>query len=461
MQCDRSIKPLLAALMLLCSSVNARAGGAPRAEAGNAVTRWNAVAVQVLPVDPGLILDSRAFAIMHAAIHDAVNGVERRYQPYTAELSDPNASVDAAIAAAAHDVLVAMSPSQRTVVEIAYAAALLAVPDGAAKDAGIALGRSSAAANLARRSADGADAASGPPYVPTGGPGDYDFTPPFDRAPFGPAALFPSWGKVTPFAIDLSQHQLPGPDALSSADYASDFNLLKAIGRLDSKTRTTMQTDIALFWFEFSPMGWNRIANTIIRQERLDVWRSARLLALVNFALADGYIAGFDAKYRFRFWRPFTAIRKADADGNEATVADPNWLPLHAPAFFIPPVPDYPSTHTVLGAAASEVLIENVGDRVQFKVVSTTLPGAIRRFDSISDAAHENGLSRVYGGIHFLHAVQDGCRQGKGIGRAVSRLLPALSNATAGDDAEVRGSRRDKLCRQGLTLRDALEVARR
>jgi hypothetical protein len=265
---------------------------------------------------------------------------------------------------------------------------------------------------------------------------------------------------VTPFAVDLAQHQLPGPDALSSAGYASDFNLLKAIGRLDSKTRTTTQTDIALFWFEFSPMGWNRIANTIVREERLDVWRSARLLALVNFALADGYIAGFDAKYRFRFWRPFTAIRKADADGNDATLADQNWLPLHAPAFFIPPVPDYPSTHTVLGAAASEVLIENVGDRVQFKVVSTTLPGAIRRFNSISDAAHENGLSRVYGGIHFLHAVQDGCRQGKGIGRAVSRLLPALRNATAGD-ADIRGPRSDKLCRQGLTLRDAVEVARR
>ena len=437
----------------LCTSPGVFAGGEPRSESGNAVTRWNAVALQVLPVDPGLVLDSRAFAILHAAIHDAVNGVERRYQPYTADLSSPTASVDAAIAAASHDVLAALSPSQGVVVEIAYAAALLAVPEGPAKDAGIALGRKSAAANLARRIGDGADTSTSPPYVPNGKPGDYAFTPPFDKPPLGPGALFPSWGKVTPFGIDITEHQLPGPDALSSERYARDFNLLKSIGRLDSTVRSAQQTDIAMFWFEFSPMGWNRIANTIIRQENVDVWRAARILALVNFALADGYIAGFEAKYHFRFWRPYTAIRKADADGNDATKTDPTWLPLQAPAFFIPPVPDYPSTHTVLGAAAAEVLIQNFGNRVRFSVVSTTLPGATRNYRSFSDAAHENGLSRVYGGIHFLHAVRDGCSQGKGIGLSVSRLLPRVNNASeTGNNADLYGSMRDELCTRGLSL---------
>jgi PAP2 superfamily len=426
----RTYESLKAVLItaLLCSSASVLANSTSQSdqEAGNAVTRWNAIAIQVLPVDPGLILDSRAFAIMHAAIHDAVNGVEKRYEPYAVALSSPNAAVDAAIAAAAHDVLVALSPSQRIVVEFAYAAALLAVPDGSAKQEGIALGQQSAEANLARRLGDGADTATGPAYVPNGEPGDYDFTPPFDRPPFGPAALFPGWGKVTPFGIELAAHQLAGPDALSSEQYARDFNYVKSIGRLDSTERTSEQTDIALFWFEFSPMGWNRIANTIVLQQKVDVWEAARIMALVNFALADGYIAGFQGKYKFRFWRPYTAIRKAAEDGNPHTKPDSEWLALQAPAFFIPPVPDYPSTHSVLGAAAAEVLIQNFGDHMRFDAISTTLPGKIRRFDSLTQAALENGMSRVYGGIHFLHAVEDGLKQGKGIGRAVSRLLPAV-----------------------------------
>ena len=413
------------------------------------MTRWNALAIQVLPVDPGLVMDSRGFAIVHAAIHDAVNGVERRYQPYTIELSSPDASVDAAVATAARDTLVALSASQRTTVEIAYAATLLGIPDGPAKQAGIELGRRSAEANLARRLGDGADSAGGPPYVPKGQPGDYDFTPPFDQAPFGPAALFPGWGSVTPFGVDVLDHRLPGPLALTSREYTRDFKLLKAVGRHDSSVRTAEQTDIAMFWFEFSPMGWNRIANSILRQEHADVWRSARILALVNFALADGYIAGFAEKYRHQFWRPYTAIRKADTDNNPATQADPNWMPLQAPAFFIPPVPDYPSTHTVLGAAAAEVLIQNFGDRLRFAVVSTTLPGATRTFQSLSDAAHENGMSRVYGGIHFLHAVQSGCTQGKSIGRVVSRLLAPAPEGKA-TLRNGNGPVRSKLCVHGL-----------
>lgn len=419
---------LLAAVaaVILMSEVAAAHGGSASPHGGNAVTRWNGIALETLPVDPGLVLDSRAFAILHAAIHDAVNGVRPRYQSYTVQLSMPGASLDAAVAAAAHDVLVALSPSQQVKVEIAYAAALLAVPEGPAKQAGIKLGQQSAAANLARRMGDGADTSTSPAYVPNGRPGDYDFTPPFDAPPLGPAALFPSWGSVTPFAIDLSRHQLPGPDALKSAAYARDVNEVKSIGRLDSTTRTPAQTDIALFWFEFSPMGWNRIANTILVQDGADEWRSARVLALVNFALADGYIAGFEAKYHFRFWRPYTAIRKADSDGNDATRADAEWLPLQAPEFFIPPVPDYPSTHSVLGAAAAEVLIRNFGDHVSFNVISTSLPGATRHFNSITAAAWENGLSRIYGGIHFRHAVRDGFRQGQGIGREVSLMLPRV-----------------------------------
>jgi len=324
-------KFLLATTLLVVCSLNfvetLSATNVNHPQNGNSVTQWNAIAIQVLASDPGLVLDSRAYAIMHAAIHDAVNGVDRRYQPYTADLSSPGANVDAAVAAAAHDVLVVVSPSRQAPVEIAYAAALLAIPNGPAKDAGIKLGQQSAKANLDRRTNDGLANANEPSYVPNGKPGDYDFTPPFDAPPFGPAALLPGWGRVTPFGIQLSEHQLPGPLSLTSDEYARDFNFVKAIGKLDSTVRTAEQTDIAYFWFEFTPIGWNRIANTIVRQRHLDLWTSARVMALVNFAMADGYIAGFAGKYQFRNWRPYTAIRRADEDGNPTTTADKTWLP--------------------------------------------------------------------------------------------------------------------------------------
>jgi hypothetical protein len=377
----------VAVLIFLVSCTSYAFGTPKHRQRGNAVTDWNIVALQVLPVDPGLLRDSRAFAIMHAAIHDALNGIDRRYQPYTADLSSPGASVDAAIATAARDVLVALSPSQQTNIEIAYAAALVPIPEGSAKEAGIALGRESAHANLARRANDGADHATEPTYTPTGGPGDYDFTPPFDRAPLGPAALFPGWGRVTPFGITLDEHQLPGPDSLTSEEYARDFNFLKTFGSAESSSRTADQTELAFFWFEFSPM-WIRLANTVLQGQNVDVWRTARIMALVTFALADGYIAGFDAKYHFRFWRPITAIRRADEDNNPATTADKNWLPLLATHnFFIPPVPEYPSVHAVLGAAVATVLIDNFGDHVPFVATSGTAPGVFRRFKSFTEAA--------------------------------------------------------------------------
>jgi hypothetical protein len=167
--------------VLLVSAAGATAAVADPTSRGNAVTHWNDVALEVLPADPGLVLDSRAFAIMHAAIHDAVNGIERRYEPYTADLSSPGASLDAAVAAAAHDVLVVVSPSQSARVESEYESALASIPAGPAKEAGIALGQQSAAANLARRADDGVAGIAEPVYAPTGEPGDYAFTPPFDR----------------------------------------------------------------------------------------------------------------------------------------------------------------------------------------------------------------------------------------------------------------------------------------
>ncbi len=405
----------------------------------NVVTHWNSVALELM-VDPGPIIESRAFAIFHAAIHDAVNGVDRHYKPYTADVSSPGASVEAAVATAAHDVLISLSPSQRDKIEAEYTDALAAIPDGPAKAAGVALGRECAQANLDRRANDDVPAPfpptqgpiTEPGYLPTGKPGDYGFTPPFDRAPLGPIALFPEWGHLTPFGIDLAKHKLPGPDRLSSRRYASDLNYVKSFGSLHSSTRTADQTQTAFFWFIEFPI-WNRITNTVLQQEHADVWRSARVLALVNFAMADGGIACFEAKYHFRFWRPYTAIRRADEDSNSLTDPDESWLPLLwtspeviPPPFFMPPIPDYPSGGAVISAAAAEVLIRNFGDENKFVATSASLPNVIRRFSSFTQAARENGMSRVYGGIHFRHAVNDGYKQGRGIGRDIARMLPPI-----------------------------------
>jgi hypothetical protein len=357
---------------------------------------------------------SRTLAILHAAIHDAVNAVDRRFEAYTSGLpAEPGASVEAAVAAAARDVLVALLPDQAALVVAAYSRALAAVPDGPPKAAGIATGQASASATLRRRLRDGFKAATEPVYVPRSAPGEYQFTPPFNFA------ALPGLGGVTPFVVDIREHAVDGPQRLSSVKYARELAYVKALGDTNSSIRTAEQSEIAQFWYEDSPLGWNRIANTVVRQRGLDPWSAARAFALVNFALADGFIVGFEAKYQFRFWRPETAIREAATDGNRLTEPDATWQPF----MVTPPVPDYPSTHTVLGWAATEVLIELFGDKVAYDTDSLTLPGVIRHFKGFSAAAEENGLSRLYAGIHFPHAVRDGRRLGRSIGRAVADAL--------------------------------------
>lgn len=385
----------------------------------HAVVHWNSIADQAFTPSQGTnpMAQSRTFAILHASMHDALNAIERRYQPYTPGLAAaPRAHPDAAVAAAAREVLVRLLPEQAQLVEAAYGRALAGLRDGPAKSAGISTGRAAALATLNRRQADGADTAAQPAYVPRPGAGEYQFTAPFDFA------AQPGWGRVHPFVIDLREHALGGPQALPSVAYARDLAYVKDIGHVNSSTRTADQTEIAKFWYEDSPLGWNRIANTVVRQRGLDAWEAARAFALLHFAMADGFIAGFDAKYEHRFWRPVTAIHAAATDSNPLTDADPAWQPL----LVTPPVPDYPSTHTVLGWAAAEVLIELFGDRQRFSLTSLTLPGVTRQYRGFSQAAEENGASRVYAGIHFRHAVKDGRRQGRSIGQAVAEALPPV-----------------------------------
>ena len=395
------------------------AGASPVRAQQNAVAAWNDIASQAFVPTQGTnpLGQSRTYAILHAAIHDAINAIHARYQLYTKGLTaDADASIDAAIAAASRDVLAAIVPDQQPMIDAAYASALAEVPDGPAKTTGIAAGKAAASATLRRRQLDGVNRAAEPLYVPKQVAGDYQFTAPFDLA------LFPGWRNITPFAITLSEHRARGPLPLADALYARDFNEVKKVGGAASTTRTPEQTEIARFWYEDSPLGWNRLATTVIRTVGLDTWDSARVLALMNFAMADGFIAGFEAKYHYRFWRPMTAIRDAARDGNRFTQADATWEPL----LTTPPVPDYPSTHTVLGAAAAEVLIYALGDTVPYMATSVTLPGVKRQFTGFSQAARENGHSRIYAGIHFRRAVEDGYKLGQSVGRAVTTMLPPV-----------------------------------
>jgi hypothetical protein len=400
------------------------------------VSYWNTVAIQAaITAGQSGIPGSRTLAITQLAIHDALNAIDHRYEQYAFKGTAPlGASPEAAIAAAAHDAIIftttvgalpfpgfgtpATQAAAVAYVDTQYVSFLASIHDGLAKNDGIAAGQAAAnAIRLLRLNDRATDLVA---YTPGTRPGDWQPTP--NPAPFDPpaaaeyvAASLPGWGLVTPFVLRRSTHFEPsGPPRLSGPKYARDYNEVKEIGAKNSTTRTAEQTTIARFWYEGSPYGWSRIARVVAESHGLDSWETARLLALANAAMADGFIAGFETKYDFNFWRPVTAIRAGDTDGNDRTVADPAWISL----LNTPSIPDYTSTHSVLGSAAAEVLRRFFHtDKVPFTTTSgAPFAGLTRSFTSLSQAATENGESRIYAGIHFRAAVEDGIKQGNQIG---------------------------------------------
>jgi hypothetical protein len=423
------------------------AGGSPVARA-DAVTDWNAnaakaaIAACISPADDPLH-ESRMYAMMHIAIHDALNAIDRRFRPYAYDdKARARVSLDAAVAAAARDVLVQLlseipAPfppvcigNGITSVETDYTAALAAIPDGPRKRQGLNIGQDAAAAVLALRADDGSDTPLIDDAYPQGvNPGEWRFTP---DVPF---AFGPGWGTVTPFVLRDGAQFRPGPPyAVVSDKYTAEFNEVKRLGGDDVTTpseRTEEQTQIGFFWIESSPLAWNRIARTVAVAEKLDLWEKARLFGLLNMAMADGYVGSFETKYHYNYWRPVTAIRTADTDGNQDTTEDPTWTPLQLTY----PIPDYDSAHSVEGAAAAGVLKGFFGtDHISFSACSLSLPlvqeqcgGAsevLRRYKSFSQAAKENGESRILIGIHFRQGVEEGIEHGRKIAeRAVNRFL--------------------------------------
>jgi len=379
------------------SQVAGSASRVPNAqESGQPVIDWNQVLLSIVNTpgeQPANIQPTRNFAILHAAIYDAVNSIDRSHEPYLVSVRAPrDASETAAADAAAHTALVGLYPAEQTLIDADYAAELAQVPDSPAKDKGVRLGEQVASELLAIRANDGSNVTP-PTFIAGNAPGDYQLTPPNFAAP-----VFTTWSQVTPFVLDRGDQFRPAPPPpLTSDAYAAAIKEVKSLGSAASTTRTAEQTQIGRFWNPPIQNFWNQIADTVALAHQSDLPTTARLFAALNLSFADSAIAFYDAKYTYRLWRPVTAIRLADTDGNPNTVADPNWLPLSGNTAADP---SYPGAHSTISAAGADVLASFYGDDQNFSVTSSALPGVTRSFTSFDAAAQEAGLSRIFSGQH-------------------------------------------------------------
>jgi PAP2 superfamily len=370
------------------------------------VTDWNNAALDAIRAgSTAPPIASRSLAILHASIYDAVNGIARTHEPYLVQSAvSGSAARQAAASAAAHEALVNLFPANASSFDALHATILAGIPNGPQKTAGIVWGESVANQILAARVNDGWNASVPPPGG--NGPGVWVPTPPLFLA-----YALPQWGFVRPFAMSSSsQFRPPGPPALDSQQYADDYNEVKELGAAVGSTRTEEQSESALFWAdgagtETPPGHWNSIVQIIADAQSNTLEQNARLFALLNIAMADAAICAWDAKYEFHFWRPVTAIAFAEPELN--------WM-----SFIVTrPFPDYISGHSTFSAAAATVLPLFYGtEDLPFTTGSDFLPGVYRSFPTPIAAANEAGDSRVYGGIHFRTASEDGLQAGIGIG---------------------------------------------
>jgi hypothetical protein len=415
-------------LSLLCASLAAQTTSSSAAFAGeadqntsgsavqtlNPVVQWNRTLLLIVRT-PGAqsptIHPTRSFAMMHAAIYDAVNNIDRTHQPYLVSFAGVSRKASEAAAAnvAAHAVLVALYPDFRTTLDAELEQLLAQIPGGVHKTQGIRVGEMVGDAILDARNDDGS-AVQPPPFVFRSAPGDFQSTP-----PNFPKAQFTGWSRVAPFALaDANQFRPGPPPELTSETYTNVFNELKSLGIAKSTTATEDQALTGTFWNGAIQNYWNEIAQTAVLANRSSVANSARLFALLNLTFADDVIAFYDAKYTYDFWRPVTAIRGAATDNNPHTTADSNWLPAVGKTT---PDPSYPGAHAVISASGSLLLRSFFGqDRFSFKVTSEVLPGVERSFDSFSAAQQEATLSRIFAGVHFRSDLTSGTKLGDDIG---------------------------------------------
>jgi hypothetical protein len=393
-------------------------------------------------------IEARLYAIANVAMHDALNAVTPRFARY-ADTGPVNrdASAAAAVLTAAHDAIVGAAPGAQTGTDAWYAGEMAALSGTGGIADGVSVGHRAASAILARRATDGVAGGGVAPYHPGSNPGDYQFTFPFNTPDFnffgtGGFADASNWaGTVTPFVLSSASQFRPGRPygaasnaaAVLTDRYTADFNEVKALGCAGCAARTPSQTEIALFWMENSPTGWNRIARVVAGQQKLDAAEAARLFAILQMGEFDAYTASLEAKYYYNFWRPVSAVALAASDGNALTSPATGWEVL---AFPTPPVPDYPSAHATAGGNAAAIIEALVPGRIQpFATTSGSLPGVTRTFSSVAAAAEENRLSRIYIGYHFRQATKVGVAQGRAVGNyIVGHALRPLDDDDERDD---------------------------
>jgi len=413
------------ALVTLASPTVARA---------NAVTDWNLIASNAIVVTAAQPppVSALSFAMVHGAVYDAVNAIDRGHQPYLVQPpSNPTDSKEAATATAAYRVLVGfpdlpgLFPAQQATLQPIYDNYTAGLPNNppGSRAAGIAIGETTARAMLTDRQNDGRFGPSPTPYPAA--PGVWRPTPPnFANDPA------PWVGNVRPFLVPSAEMlRTDGPNALTSAEYAEDFNEIKEIGSLNSTTRTPDQTDAAIWWQDHAHALWNRIFRALATSHNLNIVDSARLFAMENLAAADASIGCWNDKYYWQLWRPITAIREADTDGNPDTQPDSNWLPLfdpstpvcRPPALFTPPFPDHPSGHTCNSGAFVYTLQNFFGtDKIGFSAFSNK-SCTTRSFERLSDALDEVIDARVWAGIHFRTADVQGSVLGKKVAQYMKK----------------------------------------
>ena len=381
---------------------------------------WNAKA-DAIGVEKQLVnsANSRAQAMLHVAVFEAVNAIDKRYTPYKLNLTaDRGTSREAAAASAAHDVLVALYPDQKADLDATLATSLSAIADGEAKSKGIELGKKAAAEMIAVRANDGFNTPES--YRPQTSPGVYVPT----IVPIESTAA-----KITPWVMrESSQFRPAPPPALTSDVWTRDLNEIREFGSINSTKRSAEQTTIGRFWFFTGPRTYNAIVRQIVLSKNMDLVDCARLYSLTAMAAADAFIAVFDGKYAYNLWRPITAIRNADTTNNPATPRDAAWLPLGT----TPMHPEYPCAHCIVASAVSNVLQGVVGNEVgEITLVSPTAPGVTRKWTRLQDYSDEVANARVYAGFHYRFSTEAAKEMGKKIAELTvsTQLLGSVAAA--------------------------------
>ena len=379
------------------------------------VLQWNEIAVQAVGATAPFP-STRAMATVQVAVFEAANAITREYTPYLGTVSAPDgASADAAVVAAAHDTLLWLFPGQQSLLDGKQAESLAAIPNGPAKDDGMAAGRAAAAAMIANRTGDG----SAPPqfYTPASdAPYQWQPTPSCTNAPANGRGLFFHWQFVKPFGIESSaQFRAQPPPALVTGRYAHDFDEVKAVGDASSAERPPDRADVARLYAAQPPhRGWNLVARQIAAARNDDLTTTARTLAIMNMSLSDAHITVFESKYFYRTWRPETAVKRADEDGNRSTSPDP----VYRPFIVTPCFPSYPSAHGGGGGAARAVLERAYGRKGHdLTITDPGAPGIVLHYSDLREITDDVSDARVYGGIHFRFDQDAADKMGEDIGR--------------------------------------------